>query len=872
MRAVIAVLLFACLAAGAWFVFDRSEIQLLPDAPITAKAGAPIAAAETQTAPVPNDKEQPAGAAVEADANQRQAVAPQFAGPVGEVQVVHFDTKTPIEKATVYCWPPDFEWWNPTARPQGLSSKDYDAFFERMRLALTTDGEGRCRVPLGSFGAQVTAVKDELWGQGHVPKDAAAPVVLALRADHTLRVLVVDAGGRPAGGVMVSGKHKDGDRPMSLWLGKTDAAGRLEHRHVQQLANEDTTAKIECVANMTGGGESAPVLVDVTAPPPEVVLQLPPGGTVTVHVRDAEGKPVDPTFLGEPNVFLTTFAEQPRNENAEIEGLNWLNRAYGGVRIDERGDAVFDPVALDRFVIASASLRLRSAVVPGPTLENPHIEVTVSEGADDVVLTGTLLDAQGMPYATSQFMATCKFRGMSAQRGLTDASGRFRISVTRVPPGQQIAVSFDTAVANRDAPHACKLPPRLLTKGRNDLGEVRLALQSILVEGRVVMADGGEPVQVPMLIERNAVGRWQQESNLQPEWGKAGAFTMRSGIAKGTPIRLSVLTNGFLPVAPIECAAGDTGLEITLRKGGSAHATFLVDDTLPLERLTLRFRPADPPQKQDSRAEMMERMQNLPRQLQAKDGRVQQDWQGLKPGRYRLQALCAGGAEPIVAIDAIEIADGPCTDPRLVDIDLRGRVRVFEIRATASDATPIASRDAFVVIRSSGDDWSGFQLAAGFVKIAAPAAVDLIVLAKGHKTAFVNGVFDARTIALEAAAEAHLALALPSPLPEGATLRLRLRPTLELPRRARMQLDNGRGMQAADFFVEEAIVDASGKATVPVRYPGSYTIEATLSFGQRGGAYIRDFEPPTITLPASGEVALRVGQEGFDRALEMARR
>jgi hypothetical protein len=262
---------------------------------------------------------------------------------------------------------------------------------------------------------------------------------------------------------------------------------------------------------------------------------------------------------------------------------------------------------------------------------------------------------------------------------------------------------------------------------------------------------------------------------------------------------------------------------------------------------------------------MMERMRHFPGLAQAKDGRVQRDWQGLKPGRYRLQALCAGVAEPIVAIDAVEVIDGPCADPRLVDIDVRGRVRAFEIRATASDGTPITSRDAFVVIRSSGDDWCGFQLAAGFVKIAAPAAVDLIVVAKGHKAAFVNGVFDARTIALEAAPETHLALVLPSPLPEGAALQLRLKPTLELPRRARMQLDNGSGMGAESFFVEEAIVDALGKVTVPVRYPGPYTIEASLSFGQRGGTYIRDFEPRTITLPATGEVALRVGQKGFDR-------
>jgi hypothetical protein len=521
--------------------------------------------------------------------------------------------------------------------------------------------------------------------------------------------------------------------------------------------------------------------------------------------------------------------------------------------------------------MASVDWSLRSTVVPGPTLESPHVEITLREGADEVVLTGTLLDAEGLPLVTSQFSATCTYKnGMTSQSARTDASGRFRVAL-RSPAGQQVVPSFDTKVGNMADPQACELPPRLLTKRRNDLGEVRLARHSILVAGKVVMEAGGEPTQVQIQVERQKDGRWQQEWNLFPEWGKAGEFSMRSGIAKGTPIRLSVQTNTFLPVAPIECAAGDTGLEIKLRTGGSARATFLVDDTVPLERLTLRFRSMDPAKKPDSHAEAMERMRHFSGQQVAKEGRLQRDWQGLEPGRYRLQALCAGVAQPIVAIDDVEIADGPCADPRLVDIELRGRVRAFEIRATASDGTPIASRDAFVVIRSSGDDWCGFHLAAGFVRIAAPAAVDLIVLANGHKAAFVNGVFDPRTITLEAATEAHLAFVLPSPLPEGAQLRLRLKPALELPRRARMQLDNGRGMQVESFFVEEALVDASGKAVVPVRFPGSHTIEVTVSFGKRA-ASIRDIEPPTITLPATGELTVRIGQKGLDRALEVARR
>ncbi|HEU4417645.1 MAG TPA: hypothetical protein VFT55_01830, partial [Planctomycetota bacterium] len=847
MRVPVSVLLLACLAAVAWFAYDN--IQPAPIAPATAptSAATPVpAAAVMQTTPLPAEKEPPTGTAVEAGANQRQAVAPQFTGPVGEVQVVRFDTKAPIAGATVYCWPPDFDWQKLSPELKELQRRDSDEFLKKIGLSLTTDTDGRCRVPLATFGASVTAVKDDLWGQGHLRKDATEPVVVALRVDQTLHVLVVDAGGKPARGSNVMARRKGGDRPMDFGLGATDAAGRVVKRHVQEVTGDAATQQLDLVALMPGG-ESAPVRVDAAAPPPEVLLQLPPGGTVTVHVRDAEDKPIDPTFLNEPSVSLATFAEKPGNERAEAEVFN---RAESRIPLDEGGNAVFSPVAFGRFVTANVGWGLRSAVVPGPTLESRYVELTVREGADDVVLTGTLLDADDRPFATSPYSVACKYKnGTSGQGGRTDASGRFRLAVPRLPTGQQIAVSFDTIAAPTADRQACELPPRLLTKGSNDLGEVRLTRHLLLVEGKVVMADGGEPVQVQFQIERKDADRWQQEWNLWPEWGKAGEFKVRSGIQKGTPIRLVVQSDSFLPVPPIECAAGDTGLEIKLAKGGSARATFLVDATLPLERLTLRFRRADAPPDPTGRAEMMERMRHFPGQAQAKDGRLQRDWQGLEPGRYRLQAMCAGVAEPIVAIDAVEIGDGPCTDPRLVDIDLRGRVRTFEIRATASDGTAVASQDAFVVIRSSGADWSGFNLASGVAKIATPAAVDLIVLAKGHKAALVSGVFDARTIALEAATEAHIALVLPSPLPEGAGLRLRLRPTLELPRRARMQLDNGRGMGAENFFIEEATVDAAGKATVLVRFPGPYTVEPALSFGERT-VTIGDSEPRKITLPA----------------------
>jgi hypothetical protein len=81
---------------------------------------------------------------------------------------------------------------------------------------------------------------------------------------------------------------------------------------------------------------------------------------VTVHVRDAEGRSIDPTFLDEPNANLAVVIKKP-SENAVF-----VFPGHGDVRIDEHGDAVFNPVEFDRFVIASVAHG--RAVVQGPTL------------------------------------------------------------------------------------------------------------------------------------------------------------------------------------------------------------------------------------------------------------------------------------------------------------------------------------------------------------------------------------------------------------------------------------------------------------------------------------------------------------------------
>lgn len=47
---------------------------------------------------------------------------------------------------------------------------------------------------------------------------------------------------------------------------------------------------------------------------------------------------------------------------------------------------------------------LHSAVVQGPTMDNPRVDITISESPDTVVLTGLLLGTDGVPAAYARYL------------------------------------------------------------------------------------------------------------------------------------------------------------------------------------------------------------------------------------------------------------------------------------------------------------------------------------------------------------------------------------------------------------------------------------------------------------------------------------
>lgn len=857
MQKAIVALVIAIAAAAAWFGLTRGDAPpRQPNGPADATT---TVDAHTTEGPGATSGHAAAASAPEPP-NERIAAPAAFPGKGADVLVVEFGSKEPVAGAEVLCWPPDFDWQKLTAAQRQLFTDDRDAALRQLQPPGRTDAAGRCRIPLGKDQTQVIAHHGDHRAEGWLTADTPQPLVLALRPDRSLHVRVVLADGRPASGIQVMATREPDKAQFGI--GITDGEGHTCYHHLQQLAGDQATVRLELRA-LFPGGACEPVVIDATDPPAEVLLRLPRCGSLVVRVLDADGQPVDPSLLEDARVRLTLWSDRPtdRYDESNVTGR-------GDAPIDPRGNATFPAVAFDQLLRAEMGHRTQSPMVPGPSVAEPRAELVLREDPTHAVFTGVLLDAEGQPYVGAYQFALHYQNGMSGNGGRTDANGRFRLGLGGHAVGQRATPSFDTLVHSRQTGAtalAAELPAREVTKGTNDLGEVRLAPHAVLARGRFVGDDLPErlPVQLQFEVRRNET--WDTEWNLQPVWSDH-AFTVKSRIPPGTPMRLRVNTDVFLPVAPIEFRAGATDLVIPLQRGGSVSAWFLVDAGTPTDdlRFDLRVGGTPPPTGYAAR-DMRDRW----RGSQAIDGKLGRSWSGLVPGSYLLEVHAPGSPQPLVAIDAIEVTDGPCEDGRLQAIDLRGRLRAVTVRATAADGSAIASREAVVIVRD-GSSWTGHHLGSGAVTFAATGPVDLLVVAPRHEMAILDGVFASRTVALAAAAPATLVIEWPEALPAGITARLSATPDVTVQKQAYLSLDTGRGMPATTWFEENPEVAGDGRATLSGRFRGEHRLQLHLR-SEREGAGL-ELVPQKVTLPARGDIPVRIDGASWRRAMQRLHR
>jgi hypothetical protein len=131
---------------------------------------------------------------------------------------------------------------------------------------------------------------------------------------------------------------------------------------------------------------------------------------------------------------------------------------------------------------------------------------------------------------------------------------------------------------------------------------------------------------------------------------------------------------------------------------------------------------------------------------------------GLLPGRYDISFEMADDfGEPILVVGGVDVAADQATrDPRLRDVDLRGRARVITLRVRRDDGMPV--RSLRFALRASGEaEWRVRGTTAGDTLEIATASrrIDVELGAKGTRTTILANVIADREVvlALEAARE-----------------------------------------------------------------------------------------------------------------------
>jgi len=868
MRAVVAVaLVLVCVAAAALLWWPRGDGLVVPShaagvGDVDAKVSAEAERGAQRASSADVD-----GEAGDAATPQRVRAAADEGVAPGNVRVVRFDDGQPVAGARVLYLDPSFDW--KAMRPadyadwQQLANTDTEAWFLRAGGEVRTRSDGTCDVPLGDTGTQVMARSGELFARGYAMVKDQATRELRLREDRDLRVRILTADGLPAARLRVqfTSHGEPAKSPRSFVFGRSDGDGRIVHRHCQEFAGDQEHLRGKLSAVVIGG-ESAPVDVDMLDPPDEVVLRLMPTGVVRVRLRDAAGEPLDAELLGKSaRVLLDAYDSEPLRREDEV-----VHYSHGGDEglVQAGGVAEFATVPLDKFVVARLGHQFTSARGAGPTQRAPVVELVLQETANAVILTGELREAGGAPFAGREFQVVYRYgHGSGSGAGTTDELGRFRCNLGGYVDGQLATMTFRSGRTRGAAELSIELPPRELRAGHNDLGEVVFADARVLLAGRFVCDEGVDARHLYLQVERKVDERWHQDWQLRPETRDDGTFELRGSVPDGEPLRLVVQKGAFLPVDPIDCEVGDTGITIPLRTAGTVVASLYFDDPKLAQKLTTQCRrDGGPEPDQHDRF-----LQLLSRQVGGvqQDGGLLMQWHGLEPGTYTLTVACAGVEEPLVEVPGLVVGSGPCEDPRLEAIDLRGRLRSIEIRATGPDGAPIVDRDAFVLV-PGGEEAVGYNLGNGVVELVTPTSVDLMVYAPGLSAVERRAVSASQTIALPAAPLATLQVELPQPLPDGVHLELRFTAVRDVPRRSRVTLDTGRDMPLEGLFVEAVRVGADGRASVPVRWPGEYRVHGEIT-GSR--VHLSGFEPSTVRLPGDGVTTLKVSASSLERALEM---
>ena len=177
---------------------------------------------------------------------------------------------------------------NDRARLLGWRSAPTEDVLAADGTVAITDHEGSARFAIPARQSLLVARRGDRFALRTLPAYEPGPVTLELEPDPPIRVLVVDAEGRPQPGIPVGLGYRD--RRYDLVRATTDAVGIAIVRAAEQRT--ELARRGACVSLALLLAEPVAVPVDPVAPPPNpLVLCLPPTGSLAISLADEDGDP-----------------------------------------------------------------------------------------------------------------------------------------------------------------------------------------------------------------------------------------------------------------------------------------------------------------------------------------------------------------------------------------------------------------------------------------------------------------------------------------------------------------------------------------------------------------------------------------------------
>ncbi|QDU65371.1 sigma-70 family RNA polymerase sigma factor [Engelhardtia mirabilis] len=599
-------------------------------------------------------------------------------------------TLRPLEGALIRAWAlPDDPALRESAvrrlRSGALTGTGFDQVTE-----LQTDGNGRCKVETTGGYQLVTASYESLWDWAEVGPEQGSPVHLALREDDNVQVLVIDDLGAPLEGVLVHFRGFDycwdvefSDSPVAL----TGPDGIAELAHVGHwLWSSDSLCKpVACIEACVIGSQSRWISVDRENLPENPVEVRVSGelGLVEVRIVDPDGSPI----IGNGRVHVDWIPEGEKDALSAfsaplIEGALAFHMPIGG-RCD--------------IEVESALRGIYHATIEGPRVIGEVVRLDLGEEAGDSVFTGQLVDEVGLPMTYTEFEYSPP---NSVARGVTDASGRFRVRIVDALLDDLAASVF---LGLRALPVGVRSSAMArvevsLVPGVRDLGPIQLLAEEASVTG-FVSDSAGQPIAGASLSVqiRDQEEWWGEKAATMTD--SDGRFALgRNGDDWGGGERLVVRRDGYA-TGEVDFDWGQSDVSIVLEPERVVRGRVLVDPTMASESIFIALMSADlRPDEWRPRESASDRFSNFGVEVERLRGDGRFTFRRMSDGPYRLQVIRGGGDE----LDVVHEA-GPLTlaveGDRygvLDDIDLRGAFREVEILVVDEAGMPIS--DAWVYV------------------------------------------------------------------------------------------------------------------------------------------------------------------------------